>query len=47
VAATSPLGVGLSLGGYGRQEPKVTGASRVYHDEAALRLHLDELAIRR
>ena len=41
------LGVGLLSGGYSRQELEVAGAFRVYHDPAALRLHLDELGIRR
>ena len=41
------LGVGLLSGGYSRQELEVAGAFRIYHDPAALQLHLDELGIRR
>jgi phosphoglycolate phosphatase-like HAD superfamily hydrolase len=46
-ARCAKLGVGLSSGGYGRQEFEVAAAFRVYHDQAAFRLRLDELGIRR
>ena len=41
------LGVGLLSGGYSRQEHEEVGAFRVYDDPEALRVHLDELGIRR
>ncbi|MGA9112557.1 MAG: HAD family phosphatase [Candidatus Dormiibacterota bacterium] len=41
------LGVGLLSGGYSRQELEEVGAFRVYDDPEALRVHLDELGIRR
>jgi len=41
------LGVGLLSGGYSRQEHVEVGAYRVFDDPEALRVHLDELGIRR
>jgi len=45
--AARSTGSGPAIGGYSRQELEVAGAFRIYHDPAALQLHLDELGIRR
>jgi phosphoglycolate phosphatase-like HAD superfamily hydrolase len=41
------LGIGLLSGGYGSEELRQSGATRVYEDPADLLLHIDEVGGRR